>query len=246
MESTNYDEYSKVLIETLFFVWGNSRNRAVYNRLKNNNIKTLKELFEKYDDESLVFPEFDKDANAQARAVIELIRFKYLRCDTLLDIHLNTIIQPFIVTRFEQKGLNTTIQKLRTVGLERRQAEALAEYICKHMKQPTVLGDLLIEYYDKNYRYIGIGANELEDLRTKLSLLTEYYKIKKKKHVIETSGYPPIKRHLDHVINDMNIKALEEELQDLELRRAKLDKRIEFVTNQIELLKEPEEKSFKL
>lgn len=238
METLNYDKFSNINIDSLSFLWNYSRNKSTYNRLKANNIETLKDLFEKYDSNSIVFPSQDIDANNQARAIIELIRFKYLRSDILLEEYLVKEIHPYQVLVSNSKSFHRIMEYLRALGFERRQASSLAYRISRTLDKPRLLGDILTDIQRKNIRITGIGMNELEDYRIKLSIIVEYFTAKKNQMTI-----PQIKESMEEVesediVKDMYIKGLEEEEKQLISRRNDLDKKIEFIQGKIKELKE--------
>ena len=131
MEKPDYSKYADIKVSSLSFLWGYSRNKASYNRLINNNALTVKDIFEKYDSDSFIFPEHDKEANAQTRAIIELIRFYYLKSYLLIDVYLEKEIKPFVISKNDNKIYIETIQLLRSIGFEKRQANGLAKYISK-------------------------------------------------------------------------------------------------------------------
>ncbi len=240
MEPNKYKEYSNIKIESLTRFWVYSRNKATYNRIKSNGVNTLEDLFIKYDNDSLVFPEFDKDANATARAIIELIRFQYLKADLLLDIYLSKEISPFSITRNDSTPFTKVFTTLRAVGLEKRQASSVAHYISRTLREPKTLGEIITDMYSKNIRVGGIGINEIEDLRIKLSLLVEYYN-SKKELITPPKVKTPIQEPINPVVDEMMIKSLEEEEQELLRRRANLDKKIAMVQEQLALLKAAKE-----
>lgn len=240
MEQKKYEAYSNIKIESLTSFWGYSRNKATYNRLKSNGVDTLEDLFVKYDNDSLVFPEFDKDANATARAIIELIRFQYLKADLLIDVYLSKVISPFSITRNNSTQFTKVFKVLRAVGLEKRQASSVTHYISRNLKEPKPLGEIITDIYSKNIRVGSIGINELEDLRIKFSLLVKYYN-SKKELIILPKVKSPIQEQINPILDDMIIKSLEEEEQELLRRRANLDKKIAVVQEKLALLRAPKE-----
>lgn len=240
MEQKKYEAYSNIKIESLTRFWGYSRNKATYNRIKSNGVDTLEDLFIKYDNDSLVFPEFDKDANATARAIIELIRFQYLKADLLIDVYLSKVISPFSITRNDSTSFTKVFTVLRAVGLEKRQASSVTHYISRNLKEPKSLGEIITDIYRKNIRVGSIGINELEDLRIKFSLLVEYYN-SKKELITPPKVKSPIQEQINPVVDDMIIKSLEEEEQELLRRRANLDKKIAVVQEKLALLRATKE-----
>ena len=199
-------------------------------------------IFEKYDSDSFIFPEYDKEANAQTRAIIELIRFHYLKAYLLLDVYLEKEIKPFVITKNDNKLYHETIVLLRSIGLERRQANGLAKYISKYLKEPTKLGEFLIELYKNNHRITGIGMNEHEDLRIKISMLVDYY-TKRKCDEIKAVPKSNISQKEQLVAESpleisSYIKKLEQEKEELLKRRSYIDKKIEIIDKELDLLKE--------
>lgn len=240
MEKPDYSKYADIKVSSLSFLWGYSRNKACYNRLINNNALTIKDIFEKYDSDSFVFPEHDKEANAQTRAIIELIRFYYLKSYLLIDVYLEKEIKPFVISKNDNKIYIETIQLLRSIGFERRQANGLAKYISKFIKEPMKLGDFLVYLHQKNHRITGIGMNEHEDLRIKLAMLVDYY-TQRKYDEIKAVPRPLIpKEEQIEAESAMElsayIKKLEQEKEDLLKRRFYIDKKIEIIQKELNLL----------
>ena len=238
MKNINYDNFSDIKIESLSFLWGHSRNRAAYNRLKQNNIDTLKDLFEKYDNDSIVLPIPEKDAKAQTRAIIELIRYKYLNAELLLDPYLRTKVEPYQVLPSNPKAFHKVMSNLRALGFENRQASSLTNYISKELNRPQYLGDILIDVYEKKVKLGGIGANEYEDFKIKLTMLVDYYN-RRRFNILNNSAEVQIESK-DPIITAMYIKSLEEEEKQLLKHRDNLDKKIRFIQTKIQKLKEIE------
>lgn len=237
MGENTYEEYSNIKIESLTKFWGYSRNKAAYNRLKSNNIKTLQDLFQKYDTDSFIFLEYDEEINAQTRALIELIRHTYLKSDMLLDVYLNKEIKPFQILKNNNKSYLQIFSYLRSLGFEKRQSSGITTYISRTLNKPKYLGDILTEIFNKNVKIGGIGINEIEDLRIKLSILVSYY-VNKKVQVLEHTKSQVEPNTQDPIINDMYIKSLEEEEQELLEHRAKIDKKLAIVRSKIQELKQ--------
>lgn len=240
MNQNSYKEYSNIKIESLTRFWGYSRNKATYNRIKSNGVDTLEDLFIKYDTDSFVFPEFDKNANATARAIIELIRYQYLKADLLLDVYLSKEISPFAITRYDSTPFTKVYTILRAIGLEKRQASSVAHFISRHLKAATPLGEIITNIYNRNIRLSDIGINELEDLRIKFSLLVEYYN-NKKATINPSKGENTNQESSSQVTDDIKIKSLEEEERDLLRRRDNLDKKIAIIREKLALLKSTKE-----
>lgn len=230
MEESKYKRFSHIKIESLDILWGRARNKACYNRIKSNGINTLKDLFEKYDSNSLVFPSFDEEANAQTRALIEIIRYRYLGANLLIDPYLETIVYPFQVINDKSKRLKETVYLGRAIGLERRQAIGLAHYIKDNIKKATKLGDIITDIYKKNKKITNIGINEIDDLRTKLSILVEYYESKQ----IPKLNYPQDES------NKTNLTELLAEKENLITQRDNIDKKIVVIQELIAQLQKEE------
>lgn len=247
MKKTDYSKYRNIKTISLTFLWGHSRNKACYNRLVQNNALTVESIFEKYDSDSFVFPEHDKEANAQTRAIIELIRFKYLKTDLLLDAYLEKVIHPFIITKYDNKLFMETVKLLRAIGLERRQASGLAKYISKYVKEPIKLGDFITDFYYKNHRISGIGMNEQDDLRIKLSLLVDYY-VQRKNNEIKPLQRPQQEETITEEQIDIAAykRQLEATKKDLLERRKHIDERIAIIEQELELLKTERKPGMKL
>lgn len=238
MEKTDYSKYSDIKIISLSFLWGHSRNKACYNRLVQNNALTLQSVFEKYDSDSFVFPEHDKEANAQTRAIIELIRFKYLKTNLLLDVFLEQELVPFVITRNDNKVFIETIKLLRSIGLERRQASGLAKYISKYVKEPIKLGDFLTDFYYKNHRISNISMNELDDLRIKLSLLVDYYTKRKNNEIKDIPLNHSSSNEIKPTPIDMTdyISRLQKEKNELLRKRSNIDQKLSMIESELSLL----------
>ena len=238
MEKNDYSKYADIKIESLSFLWGNSRNKSTYNRLKQNNIETLKDLFEKYDSDSIVLPIQGKDAKAQIRAIIELIRYKYLNTELLIDPYLREKIEPYQVLPNSPKPFYKVMSCLRALGFENRQASSLTNLISKTLNRPQYLGDILIDLYESKINLSGIGANEYEDYKIKLSLLVTYNNKRRFLILIESEKSQIDSK--DSIITAMYIKSLEEEEKQLLIHRDNLDKKIKIVQTRIQELKEQE------
>ncbi len=188
-----YESYESIKIEELTFLWINSRNKAVYNRLKHNSIDTLSDLFNKYDTNSIILPSTTRDANNQARGIIELIRFKYLKCDTLLDIYLNKIIKPF---KIRDNYLSEVIYALRCLGFEEREAIYISHYMSRTIKEELPLGHYLRNLYNKDIIVPGLNNNMEEDYKVKLPIIVEYYNMKQSQELKEANEFENLRRLL--------------------------------------------------
>lgn len=245
MNKNNYNEFANIEVDSLTMFWGHSRNKASYNRLKSNEIKTLQDLFQKYDSDSLVFPLYDHDGNAQARGIIELIRIEFLKADTLLDVYLEKEISPYNIIGKADRRYFDVITYCRSLGLGRKQAISIARYIGKNLKQPMLLGQIIYDLSLSDIDSTSISINEMEDFKIKLSILKEYYK-KRFSNPIKETKTEDVPVLSDPIICDMYIKSLEEEERTLLERREHLDKKISLVQSKLAELKQQKKEGKRL
>ena len=172
-----YDQFRDIRIEESGLLLNNNKD-TLYSILRLNNIITLKDLFEKYDQNVINFGKFEKQnyyfEDLALKGRVELIRYKYL----------GTIL-PFEHILYENIGVkdNSSVDKKEYQDIVRRNyyyashlgltRQMIGCLFFKEKKDATLIELIISEYgKDRGYNYSKLG---LEMYVRILELLIKYH-----------------------------------------------------------------------
>lgn len=173
-----YDKFAEIKMEESGLLLNNGKD-IVYNRLKSNEIITLKDLFEKYDQRLICLGYFTETySHFQEESVngrIELLRYKYLGTELTFENILNETI-------FSGSGLYpeeySKVQRknyfyLRKLGFTHQ----MTYWILFDLKSDEILIELIKRIYKNIKKYNS--PRKWQQLYTNiLELLVKYYEEK--------------------------------------------------------------------
>lgn len=173
-----YDKFAEIKIEESGLLLNNGKD-IVYNRLKSNEIITLKDLFEKYDQHLICLGYFTETySHFQEESVngrIELLRYKYLDTELSFENILNETIYSRSGFYPEEycKVNRTNYFYLRKLGFTHQ----MTDWILFDLKSDEILIELIKNKYDKIKKYKS--PKKWQQLYTNiLQLLVKYYEEK--------------------------------------------------------------------
>lgn len=168
-----YIEFKEIYLNETGLIAGNPRRMVAYNRLKNNAIETLGDLFTKFDNDEIDYG-LDQSSNCvfeskEVLGVVNLLRYKYLGIPLLIN--------PLTNLSEMSKGYNNRkkiVKYLQSIGLPHTVSVQSYFWVIKQHNKVIRLIDLLNHLKIERF-YIGnYPACFQETLNEKVRLLLEH------------------------------------------------------------------------